>query len=115
GGPMDRDPGFKRVDFILGDRYGTSCAPEITDLVEQTLQSMDYAVTRNNPYAGGFTTEHYGKPESGCHTLQIEINRALYMNEFKIVRSEGFEKLKTDISHLIDVLATIDPKTLVAT
>jgi N-formylglutamate amidohydrolase len=115
GGPMDRDPGFRRVDFILGDRYGASCAPGLTDLVEQTLQSMDYVVTRNSPYAGGFTTEHYGKPETGCHTLQIEINRALYMNEYKIVRSDGFEKLKTDISRLIEVLVTIDAKTLVAT
>ncbi|MBT4934126.1 MAG: N-formylglutamate amidohydrolase [Rhodospirillaceae bacterium] len=115
GGPMDRDPGFRRVDFILGDRYGASCAPELTDLVEQTLQSMNYVVTRNNPYAGGFTTEHYGKPEAGCHTLQIEINRALYMNEMKISRSDGFEKLTEDINRLMEVLATIDPKTLVAT
>jgi len=112
---MDRDPGFRRVDFILGDRYGASCAPELTDLVEQTLQSMNYVVTRNNPYAGGFTTEHYGKPEAGCHTLQIEINRALYMNEMKISRSDGFEKLTEDINRLMEVLATIDPKTLVAT
>ncbi|NQU56873.1 MAG: N-formylglutamate amidohydrolase [Rhodospirillales bacterium] len=115
GGPMDRDPGFRRVDFILGDRYGASCAPVLTDLVEKTLQSMDYALTRNNPYAGGFTTDHYGKPEEGRHTLQIEINRALYMDEFKIVHSDGFAQLKADVSKLIKVLAGIDPKTLVAT
>jgi len=112
GGPMDRDPGFRRVDFILGDRYGASCAPTLTDLVERALQSMDYVVTRNTPYAGGFTTEHYGKPEEGQHALQIEINRALYMNESKIVRAEGFEQLKKGVSQLIENLASIDPKTL---
>ncbi len=112
GGPMDRDPGFRRVDFILGDRYGASCAPALIDLVEQALQSMDYVVTRNNPYAGGFTTEHYGKPEEGQHALQIEINRALYMNEAKIVRAEGFEQLKKGVSQLIENLAGIDPKIL---
>jgi len=115
GGPMDRDPGFRRVDFILGDRYGASCAPALTDLVEKTLQSMDYVVTRNTPYAGGFTTEHYGKPEAGHHTLQIEINRALYMNELKIARSDGFEQLKKDIGQLIGVLCNSDFKTLVST
>jgi N-formylglutamate amidohydrolase len=115
GGPMDRDPGFRRVDFILGDRYGASCAPKVTDLVEAALQAMDYAVTRNNPYAGGFTTDHYGKPEAGRHTLQIEINRSLYMNEMKIVRNEGFEQLKNNAGQLIEALANIDPKILVPT
>lgn len=115
GGPMDRDPGFRRVDFILGDRYGASCAPEVTDLVEGALQALDYAVTRNAPYAGGFTTEHYGKPEAGHHTLQIEINRALYMNEMKIVRNDGFEQLKNNASQLIETLANIDPRILAPT
>jgi N-formylglutamate amidohydrolase len=113
GGPWDREPGFRRVDFILGDRYGASCAPEITNLVEQTLQSMNYVVTRNNPYAGGFTTKHYGNPKTGFHTLQIEINRALYMNEMKITQNEGFEKLKEDINQLMEALTTVDPKALV--
>ena len=114
GGPMDRDPGFSRVDFILGDRHGASCAPHITDTVETTLKSMDYVVTRNSPYAGGFTTAHYGQPEKGCHALQIEINRSLYMDEVMIRRSEGFGPLKEGIDKLLFELSQIDPASLAA-
>ncbi len=115
GGPMDRDPGFRRVDFILGDRHGTSCAPGVTDLVEKTLKSGDYVVKRNNPYAGGFTTGHYGKPKTGRHTLQIEINRTLYMNELAISRGDGFEPLREGLNKLIETISCINPKTLAAT
>ena len=112
GGPMDRDPGFRRVDFILGDRHGTSCSGAVTDLVEQVLQSMDYKVTRNNPYAGGFTTHHYGRPGAGRHALQIEINRGLYMDETAISRSAGFAALRDGLADLIEILCRLDPKTL---
>ena len=115
GGPMDRDPGFQRVDFILGDRHATSCAPGVTDAVETVLKSMDYAVTRNTPYAGGFTTDHYGQPAQACHTLQIEINRALYMNELTISRTEGFAPLKENLSKLVEAVSNIDAKILEVT
>lgn len=115
GGPMDRDPGFRRVDFVLGDCHGSSCAAALGARVEKTLQSMGYVVVRNNPYAGGYTTEHYGKPETGHHALQIEINRGQYMNEQKIERAAGFTKLQKNIGKLIEDLAAIDPQTLVAT
>lgn len=114
GGPMDKDPGFTRVDFILGDRHGKSCQRGIVDTVEQILQSMDYKVTRNAPYAGGFTTYHYGQPDAGCHALQIEINRALYLDERTISRSEGFEPLRQSLRPLIEILSILDPKTLAA-
>jgi N-formylglutamate amidohydrolase len=112
GGPMDRDPGFNRVDFILGDRHGTSCTGLVTNEVEQALKAMEYVVTRNNPYAGGFTTEHYGQPENNHHTLQIEINRALYMNELLIDYSEGFEPLKESLGNLIQAITKISPESL---
>jgi N-formylglutamate amidohydrolase len=112
GGPMDRDPGFKRVDFILGDRHGTSCTGLVTNEVEQTLKAMEYLVIRNNPYAGGFTTGHYGKPEKNHHTLQLEINRALYMNEFLIDYSEGFKPLKENLQILIHAITKISPESL---
>jgi N-formylglutamate deformylase len=78
GGSRDERP---RADFVLGDRYGTSCSPGITDVVETTLAELGYSVSRNKPYAGGFITEHYGNPPAGVHTLQLEINRPLYMDE----------------------------------
>jgi len=109
GGPMDRDPGFRRVDFVLGDRHGTSCAPFITEHAETTLRAFDYVTTRNTPYAGGFTTHHYGRPEKGWHALQIEVNRHLYMNELKIERGQGFQDLQENMTRLIHSFTDIDP------
>lgn len=115
GGPMDRDPGFQRVDFILGDRYGTSCNAQVVSTTEVTLRKMKYIVKRNNPYAGGFTTQHYGDPDKARHTLQIEVNRALYMNELRIERTEGFKTLKANMMKLISALCRLTPKDLGAT
>ncbi|MEQ8193842.1 MAG: N-formylglutamate amidohydrolase [Rhodospirillales bacterium] len=112
GGPMDNDPGLQRVDFVLGDGYGTSCAPAVTQLAETTLKKFGFVVTRNNPYAGGFTTRHYGHPAEGRHTLQIEINRALYMDERAITPSAGFAALTGKVTQLIDALSRIEIGTL---
>ena len=70
-----------RPDFIIGDRYGTSAHQEITRTAATLLKGMGYSVTRNKPYAGGFITEHYGRPARGFHAIQIEINRGLYVDE----------------------------------
>ena len=112
GGPMDRDPGFNRVDFILGDRHGTSCSESVTHKIEQCLKDMKYKVTRNNPYAGGYTTTHYGQPEKNHHTLQIEINRALYMNELLIDYSAGFIPLRRNLERLIQFITKISTESL---
>jgi N-formylglutamate amidohydrolase len=82
-----------KADIVLGDRYGTSCSSAVTDLVEAALRARGYVVVRNKPYAGGFITEHYGEPALGRHALQIEINRALYMDERTLARRSGFEIL----------------------
>ncbi len=73
--------GRLRPDVVIGDRYGTSCAPELTELSSEILTRYGYSVCRNKPYAGGYITEHYGKPGHGFHALQIEVNRALYLDE----------------------------------
>jgi N-formylglutamate amidohydrolase len=101
GGPMERDAGRERVDFILGDCFGSSCAPHVIDRVEASLAGMGYAVARNTPYSGGFVTQHYGRPGDGIHTLQIEVNRGLYMDERTIERSAGFARLQEDLTSLI--------------
>lgn len=95
GGPMDADSGRRRVHFVLGDCFGASCDPAVVAAAEGALRAMGYAVARNTPYAGGFTTRHYGRPRAGVHTLQIEVNRALYMDEPTVER-------KPQISHLAD-------------
>jgi N-formylglutamate amidohydrolase len=94
-----------RADMVLGDRYGTSCAPAVTDVIEESLRAMGYAVLRNKPYAGGFITEHYGDPAAGLHAVQIEINRALYMEEREYRKSDRFEVVRADLGRMVSTLA----------
>jgi N-formylglutamate amidohydrolase len=94
-----------RADIVLGDRYGTSCSAEITEMIERTLRAQGYIVLRNKPYAGGFITEHYGDPGAGLHALQIEVNRALYMDENRYEKTAGFAKLKHDLGRMIEAVA----------
>lgn len=69
-----------RPDIIIGDRYGTSCSPQLSDELARALRDQGMVVGCNRPYAGGYITEHSGRPPT-VHAVQIEINRALYMNE----------------------------------
>jgi N-formylglutamate deformylase len=96
-----------RADIVIGDRYGTSCVAAVSEVVETTLRGLGYAVSRNKPYAGGFITEHYGNPAAGLHAIQIEVNRALYMDERRFERSADFERLSRDLVSLADQLAGI--------
>jgi N-formylglutamate amidohydrolase len=98
------DHGGGRPDFVLGDRYGTSCNGELTRLAAQHLKALGYVVALNKPYAGGYITEHYGRPQAGQHALQVEINRALYMNETSFDKSRGFERLRRDLEQMVRVL-----------
>jgi len=98
----------KSCDMVLGDRYGGSCAPAISRLVERELEELGYAVSRNAPYAGGYTTEHYGRPGRKAHALQIEVNRALYIDEATMAPTAGFERLKADLERLFAALAAAD-------
>src|SRR5579859_7298491 len=107
GGPGDSDNGTERVDFVLGDCYGRTCAPSITDMAEKRLQDLGYCVVRNMPYAGGYTTRHYGEPAEKVHTLQIEINRRLYMDEATHEKHAGFTKLQGELAQLLDGLAML--------
>ena len=89
-----------RPEFVLGDRYGTSCVGAVSETVEQVLRGLGYSVSRNKPYAGGFITEHYGNPAAGLHAIQLEINRALYMDERRYERSRNFARLAADLETL---------------
>ncbi len=91
-------------DFVLGDRFSSSCAPEITRLVQTFLKDFGYRVSLNKPYAGGYITEHYGKPGRGIHVLQIEVDRSLYMDESTFDKSSGYAGLRWDITRLIAML-----------
>jgi N-formylglutamate amidohydrolase len=110
GGPKDQDPGRGRVDVVLGDRFGSSCAPELVHAVESRLSGMGLVVARNSPYAGGWSTERYGRPDRGLHALQIEFNRHLYLDEREVARAEGFHQLRGQIEELIRGLIETDAR-----
>src|SRR6267142_2244136 len=103
-GAKDERP---RADIVLGDRYGTSCVAAVAEAIEEALRGRGYSVSRNKPYAGGFITEHYGNPAAGLHAIQLELNRALYMDERRFERSASFARLAADLEALADCLAAI--------
>ncbi len=91
----------KTPDVIIGDRYGTSCDATLSEAITDILEKLGLNVTLNKPYAGGFITEHYGRPLRGLHAVQIEINRALYMDEKRLELSAAFDEIR----HLFKVFA----------
>ena len=97
----------KPADVVLGDFFGTACAPDVTDTARKALQSVGFQVACNKPYAGGFITEHYGRPLKGLHALQIEVNRGLYMDERTIIRKPSFPLLQDDIARFVSQLMSL--------
>lgn len=114
GGPLDPDAGRGRADFILGDCFGGSCADIVTVTVENALRAQGHTVIRNRPFAGGFTTRHYGRPRDGVHALQIEINRALYMDEHRIRRHEGFADVAAQMTEVVAAVTAMGKMDLAA-
>jgi N-formylglutamate amidohydrolase len=90
----------RAIDVVLGDRHGASCCEEIVSLVEDLIVGQGLRVARNKPYAGGFIAHNYGSPRTGKHVVQIEINRALYMDERSFEKGPGF-------GHLVRLLRTV--------
>ena len=103
-GAKDERP---RADIVIGDRYGTSCVAAVAETIDAALSGRGYVVSRNKPYAGGFITEHYGNPAVGLHAIQLEINRALYMDERRYECTASFTALAADLELLADRLADI--------
>lgn len=90
-----------RPDFIIGDRYGTSASSELSRLALRLLEEQGFVAVRNKPYAGGFITEHYGRPARGLHALQIEVNRGLYIDEASLRKKPDFDKISASIRSFI--------------
>ncbi len=105
-------PASARPEFILGDRFGGSCDFRVTRVVREAIDALHYHAQLNRPYAGGFITEHYGRPAENVHALQIEINRGLYLNERTLKRSPRFNRLKRDVTELVDRLIIDIPNAL---
>ncbi len=93
-------------DIVLGDRFGASAAPIVIESLETSLRASGYRVRRNKPFAGGYITERFGAPADGVHAVQIEIARALYLDERRIVRNERWTALRDDLFVAVRALAT---------
>ncbi|HEX3498084.1 MAG TPA: N-formylglutamate amidohydrolase [Stellaceae bacterium] len=114
GNAMSSDgPNALRADFVLGDRDGTTCTPELTDFVTRLLVGRGYSVKVNDPYKGVEIVRRHGIPAQGRHALQIEINRTLYMDENTLAPNDHYPTLKADLDHLIAGLASITGATRV--
>ena len=113
-------PGFslagqRRPDIIFGDRYGISCRPETIARIEENFKTRGYNVTRNHPYAGGYVTSHYGKPDNGVEVLQIEINRELYLNSVTLKPNKNYGRLAADLDAIIeDIIIGAAPEIAIA-
>jgi N-formylglutamate deformylase len=99
-------------DFVLGDAFGTSCAQSIIQFTERFLRDRGFRVRRNDPYAGGYVTRHYGRPANQVHVLQIEICRSLYMNESRFRKLPQFAEIQQTLASLLGELALIVPDLL---
>ncbi|MBV9989797.1 MAG: N-formylglutamate amidohydrolase [Alphaproteobacteria bacterium] len=95
-------------DIVLGDRYGAAAAPLVTGRAEAALAASGFGVARNTPYAGGYTTHLYGRREAHVHALQIEVNRALYLDEERIELTSAFPAVRARLAKALAHLATID-------
>ncbi|MCH8490138.1 MAG: N-formylglutamate amidohydrolase [Oceanicaulis sp.] len=89
------------ADIVLGDRYGAACSRAFIAAAEAEFRALGFTVVRNRPYAGGYTTEHYGRPARGVHAVQIEINRALYLDERSVTPTADLKPLARALSHWI--------------
>ncbi|MCF6302839.1 MAG: N-formylglutamate amidohydrolase [Devosiaceae bacterium] len=106
--PLSTSRKRKPAQIILGDRFGTTCAPALIDQAEKVFSEAGYRVARNQPYAGGYITRSYGQPHHGIHALQIEFSRHLYMNENSRRPHEGFETIQNIATDLVKSLLAID-------
>src|SRR3546814_4212211 len=99
-------PGAERPDMVIGDLDGQSCDPAFTAFVAERLRALGYSVAVNDPYKGAEIIRMHGRPAEGRHSLQIEMKRALYMNEASVTANDGYDKLKADLRLLVADVAS---------
>jgi N-formylglutamate amidohydrolase len=104
GKQSDDGPGAVRADFVLGDRDGTTCEARFTEFVRATLAGMGYSVKVNDPYKGVELVRAYSDPKGGRHSLQIEINKRLYLDDGTLRKSIGFSRLQRNLGELLGAL-----------
>ena len=97
----------KRPEIVLGDRFGASASGEIVDRIESAFAAAGLNVARNAPFAGAYVTQTYGRPARHQHAVQIEIDRALYMDEEKIAPNANFKEVSDVLRQVIAEIANI--------
>ena len=97
-------------DFVLGDAHGTSCDPVLCGVAHRFLEDAGYRVRRNQPYAGGYVTRHYGRPRQGVHVLQIEVSRSLYLDQARYLKLARFDQIRDLMSALLRALCGAMPR-----
>ena len=100
----------RRPDVILGDRFGAACDRWLIDAATEIFTAAGFVVARNAPFAGGYITQAYGRPRMGVHALQIEIDRALYMDEARVERLPCFEQIRGRIGAAVARLSELGPR-----
>jgi N-formylglutamate deformylase len=103
--PAGQPPSHADADVVLGDAHGTACGAATVRRVQDALERLGYRVRRNEPYAGGYITRHYGRPREGVEALQIELCRSLYMDEARLEKLPRFAAVQRDMTALIAALA----------
>lgn len=98
--------GARGPDVVLGDRHGASCSADLTRRLRRAFEALGWRVALNQPYAGGWTTQRWGRPSEGFHAVQIELNRALYFDEAGRVPGAGWSRTEKGVARVMaDLLA----------
>ncbi len=105
-------PGLKHADFVIGDRDGTSADPRLSRHLCDILRGFGYDVAYNHPYKGVELVRRHGNPRENRHSIQVEVNRRLYMDEKTLALAAGFETLRADLRRLVEQLLATDPRKL---
>ncbi|MBA3324631.1 MAG: N-formylglutamate amidohydrolase [Rhodobacteraceae bacterium] len=102
----------RRPDLILGDRFGVACERWLIDAATDIFTAAGFVVARNAPFAGGFITQTYGRPQAGLHALQIEVDRALYMDEARVEKLAAFDAVRASVTVAMTELVRVRPRVL---
>ena len=105
-------PGHLRPDVVLGDRFGAAAGRDVMDRIEAAFASAGLRVARNAPFAGAFIAQSYGRPVSGRHVVQVEIDRALYLDEARVEPLPGFAAFCALMAGVVAEIATIGRQSL---
>jgi N-formylglutamate amidohydrolase len=100
-------PGTPRPEVVLGDRFGAAASPQIIDRVEAAFRAAGFRVTRNSPFAGAYIAQAYGRPSARHHVVQVEIDRALYMDEARVLPRRDFAEFRARLQPVVAEIAAI--------